>query len=38
VTIITENVIAQRRAGVIGGGAPGSATLTPLHYRPLVKL
>src|SRR5207245_3373927 len=38
VTIITENVIAQRRVGVIGGGAPGSATLTPLPYRPLVKL
>src|SRR5436309_9393078 len=32
VTIITENVMAQRRVGVIGGGSSGSRALTPLHY------
>src|SRR5580765_654741 len=32
VTIITENVMAHRRAGEICQSVTGSATLTPTHY------
>jgi len=32
VTIITENVMAHRRAGVICQSVAGSTALTPTHY------
>jgi len=32
VTIITDNVIAHRRAGEISQSAAGARTLTPQHY------